>query len=80
MLLINNLKLSLDTDFSNLKPVVEKLLKCQLKSVKLHRKSVDARRKNDVHFCCSILVEGENEGKILKFNKNATPFTKKEYV
>ena len=80
MLLINNLKLSLDTDFSNLKPLVEKLLKCKLTSVKLHRKSVDARRKNDVHFCCSVLVECENEGKILKFNKNATPFTKKEYV
>lgn len=80
MLIINNLKLSLDTDFENLKPTVEKLLKCKLEEVKLYRKSVDARRKNDVHFCCSVLVSGDNEQKILKFNKNALPYIEREYV
>ena len=80
MLLINNLNLPLDTDFQNLKPSLEKTLKCKLKEVKLYRKSVDARRKQDVHFCCSVLVSNDNEDKILKFNKNAMPYTEKEYV
>lgn len=80
MLIINNLKLPLDTDFDNLKPSVEKLLKCKLNEVKLYRKSVDARRKNDVHFCCSVLVSSEEETKILKSNKNASPYNEKEYV
>lgn len=80
MLIINNLNLSLDTDFDNLKPSVEKLLKCKLTDVKLYRKSVDARRKNDVHFCCSVLVSSDNENKILKSNKNASPYSEKIYV
>ena len=80
MLLINNLKLSLDTDFSVLKPTIEKILKCKLNDVRLYRKSVDARRKYDVHFCCSVLVSSDSEEKILKFNKNAMPYTEKKYV
>ncbi|MBR2040262.1 MAG: NAD(P)/FAD-dependent oxidoreductase, partial [Clostridia bacterium] len=48
--------------------------------VKLYRKSVDARRKNDVHFCCSVLVSSEEETKILKSNKNASPYSEKIYV
>ena len=65
MILVNNLKLPLDTDFNNLKPAVEKAVKSDIVSAKLYRKSVDARRKNDIHFCCSVLVEVKNEEKFL---------------
>lgn len=80
MIIINNLKLSLDTDFSDLKSIVEKQIGMKTLSVSLHKKSVDARRKNDVHFCCSVLVETNNEHTLLKKNKNAQIFNRKEYV
>lgn len=80
MILLNNLKLSLDTDFNDLKSVTEKMLKIRANSVVLYKKSVDARRKNDVHFCCSVLIDMQNEQLLLKKNKNAQIFTKKEYL
>lgn len=79
MILINNLKLSLDTDFDNLKSEVEKLLGIKTQNVKLYRKSVDARRRDNVHFCCSVLVECKNEQAVLKRNKNASLYINKEY-
>ena len=79
MILINNLKLSLDTDFENLKFEVEKLLGIKFLSISLHRKSVDARRKDNVHFCCSVLAECKNEQTVLKRLKNAQIYICKEY-
>ena len=79
MILINNVKLSLDTDFNNLKPQVEKAIKFKIENAYLYRKSVDARKKDNVHFCCSVLVETKNETALLKKNKNATTYINKEY-
>ena len=79
MIIINNVRLSLDTDFKNLKSVMEGMLKTPLKSAEIYKKSVDARKKNDVNFCCSVLVSADNEQSILKRNKNASPFKKNEY-
>ncbi len=81
MIKIDNIKLPLETDFSNLLPETSKQLKFSgFKSVKLFRKSVDARRKNNVHFCCSVLAECENESKALKCIKNANRYVEKEYI
>ncbi len=84
MLIINNVNLSLDTDFSDLLPLVANDLNLKqrdIKSVSLYKKSVDARKKNDVHFCCSVLVElNINENTVLKRNKNAGIFTPLKYV
>jgi len=84
MILLNNLKLPLNTDFDNLLPFAARYLKLNtndIKSAELYRKSVDARHKNDVHFCCSLLVELKyNEDKILKRFKNASPYRKKNYI
>lgn len=79
MILINNLKLPLDTDFKNLKPTVENIIRFKTDEVYLYKKSVDARRKDDVHFCCSVLVKAKNEQDILKKNKNASLYINKEY-
>ena len=83
MIIINNLKLPLDTDFSNLSGVVADRLKISINdiiSARLYRKSVDARNKGNVHFCVSVIAEIKNENKIIKKNKNASLFVKKEYI
>jgi len=84
MIIINNVNLPLDTDFSKLSGVCTKELKTDISNisyVSLYKKSVDARKKDNVHFCCSLLVGvlGKEE-KYLKNNKNASIFSKKEYV
>lgn len=79
MIIINNVKLPLDTDFNDLKPYAEKVLKFKIDNVSLYRKSVDARKKDNVHFCCSLLVECKNEQQVLKKNKNAQLYICKEY-
>ena len=81
MLIINNVKLPLDYDFSNLIYAAAKALKTDRKNIKsasLFRKSVDARHKNDVHFCCSLLVSTENDK---RFEKNgALLYCETEYI
>ncbi len=78
MILVSNLKFPLDTDFSNLLGVVN-FKGVKIKSAKLYKKSVDARRKNDVHFCCSVLLDVENENIALKRIKNSKPYTEPVY-
>lgn len=84
MILLNNVSLPLDTDFANLEPIAAKQLKTDItniESVSLYRKSVDARRKSDLHFCCSLLVSlKKDEKKILNKNKNASEYTVKPYI
>ncbi len=80
MLLINNVNLPLDTDFGHLKSVMEGYLKTPLKSAELYKRSVDARKKDALHFCCSVLVEAINEQAILRKNKNASIYKEKEYI
>ena len=83
MILINNVNLKLETDFSNLKPIAAKLLKTDENNIikaKLYRKSVDARKKNDVHFCCSVLFSlKKDEARALKICKNASVFNERKY-
>lgn len=83
MIIINNIKLPLDADFNDISGIVANKLKIQKQdiiSAELYRKSVDARDKRDVHFCVSILANVKNEGRILKKNKTASVFSKKEYI
>ena len=84
MLLVNNVNVPLDTDFSDLKPYAAKALKIDtsaVKSARLFRKSVDARKKNELHFCCSLLAElNINENSVLKKAKNASVYLPREYA
>ncbi len=83
MIILNNLLLPLNTDFLNLKPVAAKELKtdiCNIKAAELYKKSVDARHKNNIVFCCSVKVELlKNEEELLKKCKKASLFTAKSY-
>lgn len=78
MILVSNVNLPLDTDFQNLKNEIN-YKGVKIKSAQLYKKSVDARRKNDVHFCCSVLLEVDNEKAALKRIKNAKPYTEPQY-
>ncbi len=83
MIIINNIKVSLDTDLSDVYGILSSKLKMnkqEIISAELYRKSVDARDKRDVHFVVSIIASVKNEDRVLKKNKNASLFTKKEYV
>ncbi len=77
MIRINNISVPVDFDFSKLREYcVNKfgLNESVLNSLKLAKKSVDARRKSDVHFLISVSVESGEEKKLLKRLKNASEF------
>lgn len=60
MVLIQNIFLSLDTDFSDLSAIVSDILKIKrekILSANLFRKSIDARKKDNIRFCCSFVCE-----------------------
>ena len=84
MLLVNNVNLALDTDFSNLKQYAARALRIDesaVESAELYKKSVDARKKNELHFCCSLLVKVNiNENSVLKKAKNAQIYSPREYI
>ncbi len=84
MLIIRNVKMPLETDFENISAVLPNILgieKNNIKSAELFRKSVDARHKNDINFCCSFIMElYSGEEKFLKKNKNAEKYRKDEYI
>ena len=83
MILINNINLSLDTDFKNILPVLAKhprLKNVKIQSASLYRKSVDARKKDDVHFCCSFVITVlGNEKAALSKIKDGKILDEKEY-
>ncbi len=84
MIRLNNLFLGLNTDFTCLQKEVAKALKVKpetVESVKLLRKSVDARNKNDIKFCVSVAVKLNcNEAQIIKKNKNASLYKEEKYI
>ncbi len=83
MILLKNVNLPLETDFSDCIRLTAKALKINendIKSAILFRRSVDARHKNNIVFCCSFLVELKiNEGIVLKRIKNTEHYEIKEY-
>ncbi len=83
MVLIKNVNLPLETDFSDCKKLVAKALKTKensIKSAQLFRRSVDARHKSNILFCCSFLAElSIDENTIAKKIKNVELYEIKEY-
>lgn len=82
MIRVGGIRVSLDTDLGDLARICEKKLKISrnsLISVKLAKKSVDARKKSDVHFLISLDIEAKGEEKLLKTLKNASLYEKPGY-
>lgn len=82
MIRVGNIKVPLDFDFSQLERYCTDKLgipASKLRSVKLSKKSVDARKKNDVHFNISLDISAKGEAALLKRIKNAVPVEKFTY-
>ncbi len=82
MIIIRNIKMPLDTDFDDLKAAVSKKFNINARSVRLFKKAVDARHKDDVCFNCAFLVETENDTAVLKRLKryDAAEYREKPYI
>ena len=84
MILVNNVKFGLDTDFGGFFDAAQRnsaFASVKLIAASLYRKSLDARHKNDIHFCCSVLIEVEgSEEAALKRLKNASVYSEPVYT
>lgn len=85
MLRLQNLSLPLGFSSEELKQKTAKALKVSpssLGELRLLRQSVDARKKSDVRYICSVAVEVENEARILSHcaNANVTPWEPLSYT
>lgn len=79
MIRVNNIHIPLDYDDNIIKTRVSKELRIDKKSISgisIFRRSIDARKKDNIYFLCSIDVElNINEDSILKKCKNASKVT-----
>ena len=85
MLKIQNLSLSLGFSHQELTEKAAKALKISpslLREVRLLRQSIDARKKGDIRYICSVYVAAENESKLLAGcgNSNVTVWDPPSYV
>lgn len=81
MLQISNLFLPPDFDFNNIESLCAEYLgvdKSELKKVWIHRRSIDARNKHNVGFCCTLRLETDNQERFLNI-KNVTEVSDKTY-
>ncbi len=83
MIRVNGIRAELGQDFGDLIGICGKKLKIKpgsIKSVRLAKKSVDARRKNDVHFIISLDIEASGEEQLLRRLKNAVVREPEDYI
>ena len=83
MLLMPNISLPLGSDLNNTAGRICKRLRippAHLLSAVLYRRSVDCRRKNQIHYTCSYLLELKNEAEYLKKLPGARLYTAPEYT
>ena len=79
MIRLNNIKIPLDYDDQTLRQAAAKALRLDsraLQTVSLYRRAVDARKKEQLHFTCTLDVTvAVNENNLLKKNKSAVKVT-----
>ncbi len=73
MLRVRNISLGLDESEDRLREKTEKLLRMPLGELRIARRAVDARKKNDVHFVYTVDVSVRDEASALIRCKNAAP-------
>ena len=74
MIRVNQIKLSIDEDISNIRKKLEKKLKINQSDIidySIFKESIDAR-KGEIHFVYTVDVDAKNEEKILKKNKDVS--------
>ncbi len=78
MLRVINFRAELDDDIQKIEKRLEKQLGTKVKSVKIIKRAIDARRKSDVHYVLSVDVDAENESMILKKGLSNVSIAKNE--
>lgn len=69
MILIRSLRLEVGEEFSALKGKAARALGCkagEIRELKLVKRSLDARKKNDIHYVCAVAVAVAEEGRYLR--------------
>ena len=84
MIVINNIHLPLDNfpeDFKEIAAAELKISPQKIKEATLYRRSVDARKKDNVHFCCSVAVKvTADEQSVIKRSKKAAILNEEKYI
>ncbi len=85
MIRINNIEMGIDEPFHNINDKVRKILgNSEFTGLRLVKKSIDARRKSNVHYICSVdvTIKNSNEEKLaakLK-NRNISVVSPEKYI
>ena len=83
MIELRNLRLGIDESEKQLKKKAARALRLQsadIVSLKILKKSLDARKKNDIHWLYTLALElGCDEDKVLQQTKNTAPYKKRTY-
>ena len=84
MIIVRNLRLDTERDEKKLKTKAARELRVPpfaIKSLKIIKRSLDARKKNDIHWLYSVAVTLDNEKKVLANNKskNVAEYEEFEY-
>ena len=69
MILIRSLRLEVGEELSVLQGKAAKALGCkagEIRELKLVKRSLDARKKNDIHYVCAVAVSAPDEGRFLR--------------
>ena len=69
MILIRSLRLEVGEEISALKGKAARVLGCkpgEIRELKLVKRSLDARKKNDIHYVCAVAVAVPDEGRWLR--------------
>ena len=85
MILVRNLRLMPGENENGLKGKIAKKLKIPpsgIKSFKITKKSLDARKKDDIHYVCAAAVKVKDEEKLLKraSGQDVAEYKKREYI
>ncbi len=84
MIELRNLRLGIDESEKLLKKKAAKALRIDsavIKEIKILKKSLDARKKGDIHWLYTLALSLEaDEGRILKNSKNASPYEPWSYT
>lgn len=86
MILVRNIRLAPDEDAAALKPRAAKKLRTaenEITALKLVKRSLDARRKDDIHYVCSVAISLRGDEKRCAArakNKDVADYTPHEYT
>lgn len=80
MIRISNISYPIEMPEERLIEYISKKYKIKsIKAFEISKKSIDARRKNDIHYVYTVDIASDNESRLLKQIKNASKINEKRY-